>query len=390
MNSFLLDNNRVDALLIRITASIKERTSQSNRKYRLPEAIPSVKHFTELIEVAFWGSLKKEEGEAISFHLCYCPPEHTEQSFFFGSQKPFSADQIAKLAPALNPNKLYIGIDSLNNESLQIWGFTPYPIVNCVHIHTVEPGQIVVTAGSLKTLITGERIVELKRDLPIPNYPEITQDVSDNSPLLERSLISKLAKKMRSHKKGGTLLIVPNNLNLFLIDSIDQKVNYNCGNYDVATEAIKKRRDYVKELRKKHSGAKFYSKILLDTEYRTLKELEEESFDLIAQLTAIDGATVINDNLSVLGFGAKIRAKDSDDVPHSIWFSEFFAGSDEVEKQVTDLLWGTRHKSAAQFVYDSKEAMAIVASQDGKISIMVWNNDKQKVSVITHAEYAFV
>jgi hypothetical protein len=53
-------------------------------------------------------------------------------------------------------------------------------------------------------------------------------------------------------------------------------------------------------------------------------------------------------------------------------------------------LGGTRHQSAAQFVFDQKDSLAIVSSQDGKVSIMFWDKNIQKVQVIQHAEYLFV
>jgi hypothetical protein len=34
---------------------------------------------------------------------------------------------------------------------------------------------------------------------------------------------------------------------------------------------------------------------------------------------------------------------------------------------------GTRHFSAAQFIYDQRDAFALVASQDGKFTIFTWS-----------------
>jgi hypothetical protein len=34
---------------------------------------------------------------------------------------------------------------------------------------------------------------------------------------------------------------------------------------------------------------------------------------------------------------------------------------------------GTRHLSAAQFVYDQRDALALVASQDGRFTIFAWS-----------------
>jgi len=36
-------------------------------------------------------------------------------------------------------------------------------------------------------------------------------------------------------------------------------------------------------------------------------------------------------------------------------------------------LGGTRHLSAAQFVHDQRDAIALVASQDGRFSVLGWS-----------------
>jgi hypothetical protein len=42
-------------------------------------------------------------------------------------------------------------------------------------------------------------------------------------------------------------------------------------------------------------------------------------------------------------------------------------------------LGGTRHLSAAQFVYDQRDALALVASQDGQFTVFVWSEAEQIV-----------
>jgi DNA integrity scanning protein DisA with diadenylate cyclase activity len=40
---------------------------------------------------------------------------------------------------------------------------------------------------------------------------------------------------------------------------------------------------------------------------------------------------------------------------------------------------GTRHLAAAQFVYDQKDAIALVASQDGQFTVFAWSVEMQMV-----------
>jgi hypothetical protein len=117
------------------------------------------------------------------------------------------------------------------------------------------------------------------------------------------------------------------------------------------------------------------------------------SFDnealLFAQATAVDGATIITKDFSLIAFGAKIE-KASGAVPEQVLVSEPFEDSRQPASKPLSDLGGTRHQSAAQFVFDQHNAFAIFASQDGRLSVMVWNAAKKVVSVFRHAEYLFI
>jgi DNA integrity scanning protein DisA with diadenylate cyclase activity len=42
-------------------------------------------------------------------------------------------------------------------------------------------------------------------------------------------------------------------------------------------------------------------------------------------------------------------------------------------------LGGTRHLSAAQFVHDQRDALAMVASQDGRFTVFAWSPCENRV-----------
>jgi hypothetical protein len=93
---------------------------------------------------------------------------------------------------------------------------------------------------------------------------------------------------------------------------------------------------------------------------------------LVAGLTAVDGATVITDRYDLLGFGAKIGQRDGSKQVERVLLTE------PVEGAVADILHpaqlgGTRHLSAAQFAQDQPDAVAMVASQDGRFTIFAWS-----------------
>lgn len=78
-------------------------------------------------------------------------------------------------------------------------------------------------------------------------------------------------------------------------------------------------------------------------------ELVEECSNALAALTGVDGAVVMNEDLSLLGFGATIKASPKDD---------------ESRPQ-----GGHRHKSAMTLCKKHRGTVAIVVSQDGPITV---------------------
>jgi hypothetical protein len=86
----------------------------------------------------------------------------------------------------------------------------------------------------------------------------------------------------------------------------------------------------------------------------------------------VDGAVVINDRYELLGFGAKIaRRRGFAQVEH-------ITLTEPIQRVAPALvhpeeLGGTRHLSAAQFVHDQHDAIALVASQDGRFTIFEWS-----------------
>jgi hypothetical protein len=98
----------------------------------------------------------------------------------------------------------------------------------------------------------------------------------------------------------------------------------------------------------------------------------------IAGLTAVDGATVITNQFEVLAFGAKIkRATGRESVEQMVITEPVVGNQAEVAPPVQQ--GGTRHLSAAQFIHDQRDAVALVASQDGRFTVFAWSPCEEMV-----------
>ncbi|HEU0051718.1 MAG TPA: hypothetical protein VFQ39_01030, partial [Longimicrobium sp.] len=172
------------------------------------------------------------------------------------------------------------------------------------------------------------------------------------SPAEEReNVLVQLAVSMRAHRRGGSLIVVPSGSTAWS-GSTAHTSAYAVRTYD-----------------------KFAKLLQSDRENRARpawREAFNSAVESIAGLTAVDGATVLDDRYRVLSFGVKlVRARNSEHVER-VAMTEPIVG-DRVRVVEPSLLGGTRHLSAAQFVYDQRDALALVASQDGRFTVFAWS-----------------
>lgn len=374
--TFLLNPKVVDkrhAEYCRVLKELEQDRSPEAQYFTTTK--PSKEHFRSLIEEAFWASLEPEEGRHHRFCIAVCPENSVEEPFLFEKPVPFESTNLAKLSPALQADQITIGVwPAPATDNLEIWGFWPERMSdsswirrpNATHrllLKAVDAGRILFEFGSeityLRTLFAGTEAEDIERSAdPLLNalYSVLGRRHDELDRLLE---FRDIALRMRTHGRGGTLLIVRSD-NKTWQESIDCGANtikpYNRPEKSPVTESI-------------------------------------------AQLTAIDGATIVTYDLTVLGFGGKIHPRTDSTNPQEppkldeVLVSKPFKQHTSLPRKVSDLKWGTRHKSAAQFVLDQREgSMGIVASQDGGLSIFEWviENGKGMVRVTRQAEFALL
>jgi hypothetical protein len=80
---------------------------------------------------------------------------------------------------------------------------------------------------------------------------------------------------------------------------------------------------------------------------------------------------VITDQYELIAFGAKIARRDGHARVDQVTVTEPIEGTMPVVVHPTQL-GGTRHLSAVQFVQDQRNALALVASQDGRFTVFSW------------------
>jgi hypothetical protein len=196
-----------------------------------------------------------------------------------------------------------------------------------------------------------------------------------------------VARSMRWHGRGGTLLVVPQGDAWRA--SLQEPLAYEpMFDFPRARESFS-RVDEAASLYGAHVDAQRDWRLLLSERLHRPAREHRLSLRSVARLTAVDGAMVMTSDLEVAVFGAKIRAIDADVAPETVLVREPVEGTVEEEVPLARL-GNTRHQSAAQFVFDQRDALAVVASQDRAVTILSWDDARGGVVAIRHAELALL
>jgi hypothetical protein len=325
-----------------------------------------------IINATFWASLRREEGYSPKISLAFLPPEASAQPMTFESPLDLSPATLARMAPAVERPGIHLGVwrDTADGE-LRVWGITRMIPKLCFVLEVIEPGLLVVKYRRSQETGKYVNVVVLKGDeikvvdeqgTSLPDCPAlVTALLGFGAPGAtgdSLNVLLQLATSMRAHGRGGSLLVVPQGSDNWR-QSIIQHVPYAVAPPYPELAALLRQ----------------------DASERS-KPIWQEAFidavDAIAGLTAVDGAALINDQYELLAFGAKIGRRDGGGRVEQVVVTEPIIGNMAAVVQPLEL-GGTRHLSAAQFVYDQRDAITLVASQDGRFTVFAWSPCEEMV-----------
>src|SRR5258705_1655840 len=324
---------------------------------------PDAQSIEAIINATFWASLRPEEGEFPKISLAFVPPEQTKQPLIFEYRLPLATDILTKLAPAVEREGIHLGVWREGDE-LYVWGAVRTLPSFCFVLEVIEPGLLVVKHrrrggfGKFANVVVlkGEQIkIVDEKGHSLPDCPALLRSLlAFTAPSTDNSVnvLIQLAASMRAHGHGGSLLVVPAGTNTWR-SSIVHPILYSVVPPSAAlTDLI--------------------SQGLTEENQNRWEVLMRRAVDTVAGLTAVDGATVITDRYEVLAYGGKIRRPAGSMPVEQMVTTEPVVGDEAVVVQPAQN-GGTRHLSAAQFVQDQRDALALVASQDGRFTIFAWS-----------------
>lgn len=323
---------------------------------------PDAEAIEVMADVAFWASLRHEEGRSPKISLAFLPPSATVQPLLFERQLPLSAAGLSKLAPAVERPGIHLGVWRDRGGEFRVWGTARRLPPLCFVVEVVTSGLLVIKYRSESfgkfenvAVLEGDQIkfVEQEREHESDSPDLVPSRLGIDLPAsLAESvhILVQLSASMRAHGRGGALIIVPMT-NAHWDESVVQPVLY------AVTPPFS-------ELA-----------ILVSDEANGDDEWQQDvrrAVAGLAGLTAVDGATVINERYELLAFGTKIMRRRGSPQVERVLMTETVDGSARVPGAPYQL-GGTRHLSAAQFVHDQRDATVLVASQDGRFTIFRWS-----------------
>lgn len=377
---------------------------------------PSRELLEEALGVAFQASLTVEEARPTRFRLLLSAPTNLPEAgtpnqgvlrLMFAESRTLNADELRRLAPAVPFETALIGAHREHGK-LRIWGVAHSGpawlaptwggrdvVPNWTHdpiVHVTAPGHIAVRcAGHLVGAIERGLVVDAtldvfesrwlpgmfereREDIRAEHAAEQAQAAVPTE--VEHSLVGKVGQQMlrraiqlaRGANHGGLVLVASDGP-----DGAPQLSGLRLKYTFAQDEPPRRYRTLLLNILRAVAETSTKPSVgwtdFASNESPLFAALEQEVFELsrvLANLTSIDGALVLDKRFGVLGFGAEVSAELP--TPERVYRALDAEGDERQPEPLENV--GTRHRAAYRFVNDHPGGLAVVISQDGAVSFV--------------------
>lgn len=360
-------------------------------------AMPSPQQFAHLVEATFFASLYEEEARRVDFGVAW-QPDARECVAVVSIATPVrvTPKNLAKLAPATWGEQTSIAVRQQKGD-LVAWALMERnanahePLT----IRSLGPGILRVDYQGIPRALyaRGETLLLGNGQDVQPPSRWLTQTFQcwrDNAdPVahvdLRAVVIARIAQRALVHGHGGMILVMP----------ADREVPVGVReHYPVADGAdiLVKRYQQVVE----RAAAQDRLHRLKNSRPRgidgnvVVRDADQilfgEAIELVARLTAIDNALLLDTDLRIRGFGVQVIEGEA---PAATTFRHISPYTGEAHVDDLSTFKGTRHPAGVTYcIRQPDEAAAIIISQDGDLSLAVKDAEGQ-AQVVGSYERAF-
>jgi hypothetical protein len=397
------------------------------RKLRiLGFSAPSLNVVRTLVEIAYLGTLRTEEGRFVRGSLTFAkqaepdinPPiirrVHRPSFTAFNKTTILTVDTLVKFCRAVDKWSGSIAIDHQDGH-LVIWGIVDQVLHHNILLNREDtaapmpPGTLTITMDGVAELsayhkhlllaglrqnrvltsetdaLGSDSIVDRVTPTLIPVADAITglfQKKKPRNEILESLLtewttsVSRLCIGLRRIGTGGAFLLSPI-CHRRLLD-----VNHTFSYARLRDSSILRVADslYRQILRQKsfETRGRVIDRLLMRELSLSTTDLEDRERELtgavkvVTSLAALDGAVLMTPDLAVLGFGTKIRAGGKVGV---VYDGRDYSLRRRKAKLVDLSQFGTRHLSMIRYCRRDPNAFGIIVSQDGQIRVVTSSDE---------------
>lgn len=343
----------------------------------------------DLIFKSFYASLCQDEGRRLQFRVTL----HDKARIPLAAPIDLTEHNLVKLAPTTGLRQRDIIVWPIDGE-FKILGFRDREVENrrwtgADRVRTIEDTYSVSVHGPGVLKVGWPAFVELRGDdiypsRPISNVPVVEAWIQEAAASIAsavpngshehacellRHAIPSVIQRVVEAAHGGCVLVVPHKS-----DAAHYRLRHPMISHDLWTALVKQ-----------HEQLPLHHDRAANVTWEKASDLHfcERNLDravaFVSSLAAVDGAVVMTRDLRVNGFGAEIIAKDSGLSGVEVDVVRL-NGEETIEKPLDET--GMRHRSAAYFCYSAPEALAIVVSQDGDVSVFSCQNDKVRRQIV--------
>jgi hypothetical protein len=338
--------------------------------------LPDTAEVIALVDVTFFASLHEEEARRFQFDVAWLPAARDCVAVVELSRPVLATPKgLIKLAPATQLDGTSIAVRRERGE-LVAWALVEHSAAAQppLTIRVLAPGVLRVDyAGAPRALFARGETFFLGGDDEVTSPVRVLSqafrawggpDLPADLPNLRAAIVTEIALRALEHGKGGMILVIP----AAVADPVGVRIHYPIGE---GADILAGRYAEVTSAAALPGGPghpRF-----------------GEAIELIARLTAVDNAVLLDTDLRLRGFGVQVLEGDAPDMT----FEHADPYSQDVHIDDLSTFKGTRHPAGVIFcMRQEREAAAIIASQDGRLSLAV-KDARGMVRVLGSYERAF-
>lgn len=355
-------------------------------KFRDPSLpLPEAPQLTMLIETMFFASLYEEEARRSDFGVAWQPnPLECAAVVALAHPVLMTPKNLAKLAPATSGEATAIALRA-EGAGIVAWAILERSTIahQPLTIRALGSGVLRVDHGGVPRALyaRGETVLLGGDHDPQGPSRSLSQTFDawrcDEGVDLRAAVVARIAMQVLAHRHGGMILLMPAEVT----NPVGVRVHYPVaeGTDVVACRYERVVRDTpIPERLARLKGSRPRGPDGRVTVRDEAQIAFAETIELVARLTAVDNALLLDTDLRVRGFGVQVVDGDA---PHSSFrHTNPYTGDAHVDDLTT--FKGTRHPAGVIYcLRQPREAAAIVVSQDGHLSLVL-KDRKGAVEVI--------